>query len=238
MNAALGSEAAGRDPAPYDPAEAAAPGGPDGAGLPDAIRLVLWRHGQTQWNVEGRFQGQSDIPLDAVGAEQAERAARLLAALRPDAIYCSDLSRAVATAAPLARLTGLPVLPDKDLRERYGGEWEGLTDAEIRTRYPEEHRSWLPPGGESSAAVAERAGTALEKIAAGLRPGTLAVVVSHGAALRLGAARLLGFPEPLWQTVGPLSNCAWSVLGSRHGKWRLLEHNAGTLPEPVLSDDR
>ena len=144
----------------------------------------------------------------------------------------------MATAAPLARLTGLTVTPDKDLRERSGGEWEGLTDGEIRGRYPAEHARWLPPGGESSAAVAERAGTALERIAGRLPTGSLAVVASHGAALRLGAAWLLGFPEDLWATVGPLANCSWSVLGRRRSGWRLLEHNAGTLPEPVLSDDR
>ena len=67
----------------------------------------------------------------------------------------------------------------------------------------------------------------------------LAVVVSHGAALRLGMSRLLGMPEDLFGVLGPLSNCSWSVLGRRYGRWRLVEHNAGTLPEPVvLSDDR
>ena len=203
-----------------------------------SVRLVLWRHGQTQWNAEGRFQGQSDIPLDPEGERQAERSARLLAALQPAAIFSSDLARAMATAAPLARLTGLTVISDKDLRERYGGEWEGLTDAEIRASYPDAHSRWLPPGGETSAAVADRAAAAMDRIAETLAPGTLAVVVSHGAALRLGAARLLGLPEELWRAVGPLANCAWSVLGQRRGRWRLLEHNAGTLPEPVLSDDR
>jgi glucosyl-3-phosphoglycerate phosphatase len=203
-----------------------------------SIRLVLWRHGQTQWNVEGRFQGQIDIPLDPEGEQQAERAARLLAALRPNAIFASDLARAMSTAAPLARLTGLKVVPDKDLRERAGGVWEGMTDTEIRARYPVEHAQWLPPGGEASAVVAERAGAALARIAGGLPLGSLAVVVSHGASLRLGAARLLGLPEELWPAIGPLANCAWSVLGSRQSRWRLLEHNAGTLPEPVLSDDR
>jgi glucosyl-3-phosphoglycerate phosphatase len=206
--------------------------------LDHSIRLVLWRHGQTRWNVEGRFQGQTDIPLDDVGQQQAERAARLLAALQPSAIFSSDLVRATATAAPLARLTGLPVTLDKELRERYGGLWEGLNDADIRARYPVEHSQWRPPEGETSAAVADRAVAAMERIADTLTPGALAVVVSHGAALRLGAARLLGLPEELWGVVGPLANCAWSVLSRRRGKWRLIEHNAGTLPEPVLSDDR
>jgi glucosyl-3-phosphoglycerate phosphatase len=204
---------------------------------------VLWRHGQTVWNAERRFQGQSDIPLDEVGQAQAERAARLLAALRPDLIVSSDLSRAAQTAAPLSRLTGLEATFDKDLRERSGGCWEGLTDTEIRTRYPVEHASWTPPDGEPSAVVAERVAGALLRVAdAVLEPGFatgLAVVVSHGAALRLGMSRLLGMPEELFGVLGPLSNCSWSVLGRRHGRWRLVEHNAGTLPEPVvLSDDR
>ena len=204
---------------------------------------MLWRHGQTVWNAERRFQGQSDIPLDETGQAQAERAARLLAALRPDLIVSSDLSRAAQTAAPLARLTGLEVTLDKDLRERHGGRWEGLTDTEIRTRYPVEHANWTPPDGEPSPVVADRVAGALYRIAeaaAGTEnaePG-LAVVVSHGAALRLGMSRLLGMPDELFGVLGPLSNCSWSVLGLRGSRWRLLEHNAGTLPEPVLSDDR
>jgi broad specificity phosphatase PhoE len=214
---------------------------------------VLWRHGQTVWNAERRFQGQSDIPLDETGQVQAERAARLLAALRPDLIVSSDLSRAAGTAAALARLTGLEVRLDKDLRERHGGCWEGLTDTEIRARYPAEHANWNPPDGEPTTVVAERVAGALHRIAAMLaeqpvhaeqpvgEPGPasgLAVVVSHGAALRLGMSRLLGMPEELFSVLGPLSNCSWSVLGRRRDRWRLLEHNAGTLPEPILSDDR
>jgi probable phosphoglycerate mutase len=206
---------------------------------------VLWRHGQTVWNAERRFQGQSDIPLNETGQAQAERAARLLAALRPELIVSSDLSRAAGTAAALARLTGLEVTLDKDLRERHGGGWEGLNDAEIRARYPAEHASWNPPDGEPSAVVADRVAGALQRIADRLaeddRDGAsrLAVVASHGAALRLGMSRFLGMPEELFGVLGPLSNCSWSVLGQRRGHWRLLEHNAGTLPEPVvLSDDR
>jgi probable phosphoglycerate mutase len=205
------------------------------------------RHGQTRWNAERRFQGQSDIPLDETGEAQAERAARLLAALRPDLIVSSDLVRASGTAAPLGRLTGLEVTLDKDLRERHGGCWEGLTDTEIRERYPQAHATWTPPDGEPSVAVADRVAAALHRAAAAVAQGSahqnsgldgLAVVVSHGAALRLGMSRLLGMPDELFGVLGPLSNCSWSVLGVRYGRWRLQEHNAGTLPEPVLSDDR
>ena len=199
---------------------------------------MLWRHGQTIWNVERRFQGQTDIPLDDTGEAQAEYAARRLATLRPDAIFSSDLTRAAGTAAPLARLTGLAVTLDKDLRERSGGSWEGLTDREIAERYPAERASWNPPDGEPTTAVADRVAGALRRVADTVADGGLAVVVSHGAALRLGMARILGLTEDVFGVLGPLSNCAWSVVGLRNGRWRLLEHNAGTLPEPVIGDDR
>jgi probable phosphoglycerate mutase len=199
---------------------------------------VLWRHGQTTWNVERRFQGQTDIPLDVTGEAQAEHAARRLATLRPAAIVASDLSRAQQTAAPLAKLTGLPVAPDKALRERSGGDWEGLTDEVIRERYPLERATWDPPNGETTTAVADRVSVALARIAQALADGDLAVVVSHGAALRLGMERLLGLPAEASGVLGPLANCAWSVLALRDSRWRLLEHNAGTLPEPVIGDDR
>jgi glucosyl-3-phosphoglycerate phosphatase len=199
---------------------------------------VLWRHGQTIWNAEARFQGQTDIPLNETGQAQAERAARLLAALRPDMIFSSDLQRAASTVAPLARMTGLPVSYDKDLRERSGGVWEGLTDQEIAQRYPAERESWSPPEGETASVVADRVSGALRRAADSLGDGGLAVVVGHGAALRLGMARMLGLGEDGFGVLGPLSNCSWSVLGLRGTRWRLLEHNAGTLPQPALSDDR
>ena len=127
---------------------------------------------------------------------------------------------------------------DKELRERSGGSWEGLTDKEIAELYPAERATWDPPDGESTTAVADRVGATLRRIADSLGDDGLAVVVSHGAALRLGMARLLGLTEEVFGVLGPLSNCSWSVVGLRNNRWRLLEHNAGTLPEPVLGDDR
>jgi glucosyl-3-phosphoglycerate phosphatase len=207
------------------------PGGED-----NDVTLVVWRHGQTTYNVEHRFQGHSDVPLNEVGRRQAAEAARYLAALRPSAIFSSDLSRASATAEALARLTGLPVQLDKDLRERAGGSWEGLTEAEIRERFPVERATWTPPDGEPALAVADRATAALERIAASMPDGTTAVVVSHGAALGMAIARLLEVPsEP--RVLGPFGNCHWSVLSRRRGRWRLLEHNVGMLPDPVGDGD-
>lgn len=207
-------------------------------------RIVLWRHGQTEWNLDGRLQGQMDVPLDETGHEQAQTAARLLAALEPSLIVSSDLSRAAATADALARLAGLEVVFDEGLRETYVGTWQGLTHAQIRERFPEEYEAWRKDhrqrrgGGELETEVAERAAAAIER-ALKLVPdtGTL-VVVTHGGTARVTIARLLGLPEQSTGVLGGLSNCCWSVLGEGHRGWRLLEHNAGSLPEPVIGDDR
>jgi glucosyl-3-phosphoglycerate phosphatase len=212
--------------------DAVAPSMWPGGDKNDVIKLLLWRHGQTDFNVERRFQGQSDVPLNDLGRRQAAEAARYLVTLRPSAIFSSDLSRAAVTAEALARLTGLPVQLDKDLRERCGGAWEGLTESDIREQYPVERATWTPPGGESAVAVADRASAALERIAASTPGGSLTVVVGHGAALGLAMARLLGLPEEP-RLLGPFGNCRWSVLGRRRGMWRVLEHNVGMLPEPA-----
>ncbi|GAA4236295.1 putative phosphoglycerate mutase [Streptosporangium album] len=200
-------------------------------------RVVCLRHGQTLWNVEQRFQGHSDIPLDETGVAQAARAASLLASLRPNMIVSSDLQRALDTASALGRVAGLDVTVDKDLRERGGGEWEGLTREEISTGWPREFTAWEAPGGEHVTDVAERVSTSIRRWAAELDSGGLLVIASHGAAIRLGIARLMGLPEELWPALGGLGNCSWSVLEEARKGWRLLEHNAGTLPEPVQSDD-
>jgi broad specificity phosphatase PhoE len=200
--------------------------------------MVCLRHGQTLWNVEHRFQGHSDIALDETGVAQAARAASLLASLRPTLIVSSDLQRANDTALALGRLVGLDVAVDKDLRERGGGLWEGLTREEIASRWPEEYVAWEAPEGEPVGDVARRVAASMRRWADRLDDDGLLVVASHGAALRLGICELLGLPESLWSALGGLGNCSWSVLQEGRRGWRLLEHNAGTLPEPVNSDDR
>ncbi|MFJ1562916.1 histidine phosphatase family protein [Streptomyces erythrochromogenes] len=206
-------------------------------------KIVLWRHGQTSWNLERRFQGSTDIELTETGLAQARRSARLLASLKPDAIVASDLKRAAATAAELAAVTGLPVTHTEALRETYAGEWQGLTHEEIVEKYGEQYAAWKRGepvrrgGGELETEVADRAAPVVldhtDRLPA---TGTL-VVVSHGGTIRTTIGRLLGLEAHSWESLGGLSNCCWSVLGEGARGWRLLEHNAGTLPEPVLGDD-
>ncbi|MFF5715659.1 histidine phosphatase family protein [Streptomyces buecherae] len=206
-------------------------------------RIVLWRHGQTAWNLERRFQGSTDIELTETGVAQARRAARLLAALNPDAIIASDLRRAAATAAELAALTGLDVTHDPALRETYAGQWQGLTHDEIMARFGDQYAAWKRGepvrrgGGELETEVADRAAPFVLAMADKLPDDGTLVVVSHGGTIRTTIGRLIGLDPHTWESLGGLTNCCWSVLGEGARGWRLLEHNAGTLPEPVLGDD-
>lgn len=199
-----------------------------------AARIILWRHGRTEWNVVDRFQGQADIPIDAVGRAQATRAAEVLAAYRPLGLYSSDLSRAYQTAEVLAERTELEIVTDKRLREIQVGSWEGLLGEEIRSADPElARRLWAgedvrrSPTGESPSEVAERMVEALMDIAESAADDSTVVVVTHGLSGRVGACRFVGLPFPQWRLFGGLSNCAWvSIDRHRSGAyWRIEGYN-------------
>lgn len=202
-----------------------------------AARLVLWRHGRTEWNVDGRFQGQADVPLDGVGREQAAAAARIVAGFEPVAIFSSDLSRTFQTAEPLAALTGLEIQTDKRLREIHVGSWEGLSGDEIKAQDPDlAERVWRgedvrrSPTGESPQEVADRVAEALTEIAETADDGSTIAVVTHGLAGRVGACRFVGLPLEQWRLFGGLANCAWISL-DRHRSgayWRIETYNAVT----------
>lgn len=197
-----------------------------------ADRVVLWRHGRTASNAGGLWQGQLDVPLDDVGVAQAEEAARVLRKLPPGRLVSSDLSRALDTAAALARLTGLEVESDPALREVHAGRWEGLSRADIESRWPDDLAAWtrgddVPVGGgERRSEVAARAAEAVERHAAATPSGIL-VVTSHGGALRGAVAKMLGLPTATWGSFGGLRNCHWAVLApGRHG-WMVDAWNLG-----------
>jgi len=214
---------------------------------PDSpIRVVLWRHGQTDWNIENRFQGHSDIPLNKVGHYQASEAAKVLAALRPDRIISSDLIRAQETAAPLASLTDIKIEINPNLRETDGGLWEGKLASENRATHGELFANWYEGGdepagvtGERRSDVAKRAVAVIEKETTNFS-GTI-VFVTHGGTVRSVLGSILKLPIAQWGVIGGLSNACWSILElTKHhtgSRWYLAEHNAGSLPEPVFGDD-
>jgi len=153
--------------------------------------LWLIRHGQTDWNLEGRYQGQADMPLNATGLAQAQAFAASLDGRKFSALYSSDLMRAYQTAQIIAAQVGLAVQTDRRLREINQGEWQGRTLVEIRAVYNEgkqAHRSQIDPatarapGGESVLEVSQRMALASDDIARAVPTGPV-LVVGHGLAL-------------------------------------------------------
>jgi len=205
----------------------------------------LWRHGRTAYNASGRLQGQIDIELDEVGRWQAATAGAVLARRgRVHRIVSSDLVRAHATARSLAQIVDVEVVLDERLRERSFGEWEGLTAEEISTRWPQQWQEWITwrgvdvEGGETREQVAERMVPAVREHAAALPDGGTLVIVSHGAAITITAAVLMG-QESTWRGVAGISNAHWNefavphdhdgVSGAQLTPWRLLGHNLGPM---------
>jgi len=199
-----------------------------------AARIIIWRHGRTEWNIVNRFQGQADVPLDDVGYAQAVRAAEVLATYRPSSLYSSDLSRCCQTAEMLAQRTGLDITTDKRLREIHVGSWEGLIGDEIKAADPElARRLWAgedvrrSPTGESPSEVAERMLEVLTEIAEAAEDHSTVVIATHGLSGRVGICRFVGLPFEQWRLLGGLSNCAWvSIDRHRSGAyWRIESYN-------------
>lgn len=180
--------------------------------------LYLIRHGETPWNVEGRYQGQLDPPLNPNGLRQARETAARLAPLGFEAIYSSDLARARQTADALARQTGLPVQLDPRLREIHQGRWQGVLITNIRKRWPRELHGWetdpwhhAPPGGETLPRLQRRVFAAVDDIAARHPTGRVAVF-THKLPIALLKIRWRGHPA---QNI-------WALLPA-NGAWELFE---------------
>ena len=202
--AGLGADAAAESgavaPAAGEVAGAAAgPGAAHGPPDTEPTRLLLLRHGTTAHSVERRFAGVGDLGLTEQDRAQAEAAAQRIAGLGADAVVASPLRRTMETARTAAARLGLDVEPDPDLRETDFGAFEGMTFAEVRRERPAELAAWLsdvhaaPPGGESLAAAARRAGRARDALARRLR-GRTVLVVSHVTPIKAMVAHALGAP--------------------------------------------
>jgi len=190
-------------------------------------RLILIRHGETDWNTEGRWQGQADVPLNRTGWSQADHLARSLESTGIAAIYSSDLQRARQTAQVLADSTGLPLHLDKRLREIHQGEWQGLLFSEIQRRYAQAYQdrqrdplNFAAPSGEPVTQVRERILATVQEIVC-QHPDTTVAVVSHGFVLAVLIAHLRGLPY----------DQVWDLIPG-NGQWVVVE----ALPQDLLLD--
>jgi broad specificity phosphatase PhoE len=191
-------------------------------------RLVMLRHGQTDFNAGNRMQGQLDTELSELGRDQAGAAAELLAKRQPLAIVSSDLRRALDTAIVLGERSGLPVLVDTRLRETHLGDWQGMTHLEVDAMAPgarlawRDDARWAPHGGESRVDVAARSLPVVAELIAeqtewGLEwgidePERPVILVAHGGLIAALTAALLGLPVDNWPVLGGLGNASWVQL--------------------------
>lgn len=196
--------------------------------LPDGVRLVLVRHGETDWNMVRRIQGQLDEPLNAVGVQQAKAAAARFAPGMVDAIHCSDLLRASQTAAEIGAVTGVPVVPEAFWRERHFGRFQGWVYADIQRDDPETYRRIEArdpdldlQGGESLMQVRARIEAALAGLVQRYR-GQRVVVVSHGGVLdaiyRLVTGKPVSEPRDFL-----IHNACICQLRWQAGRWEILQ---------------
>ena len=190
--------------------------------------VYLARHGQSDWNAAGRWQGHADRPLTALGLRQAAELAEELAGVPLDAVYSSDLRRAHETAEAVAAPRGLPVVVLRELREVDVGSWSGLTRAEAKERFPREFGRWADGGhgwddGETYERMAERVVEAVGRIAAGHFGGTL-LVVSHGGPIRALHAAALGLDVSEHRRLAPVEpNARLSRIAVENGQIARLD---------------
>jgi broad specificity phosphatase PhoE len=192
-------------------------------------RVLLVRHGETDWNAQGRWQGHEDVPLNGLGTEQARLLAGRLAAerLRPAALVASDLRRAFETARLLGEALGLAPEAEPALRELDVGRWRGLTLAEVSRLDPqllsciEAGEDLARGGGESMADLRRRVGPAFDRLVA-RQPGGLLLLVSHGGPTRALLQHALPAGHELQRRLPPIGNASLTLLEARPGGWELL----------------
>ncbi|MDP2026741.1 histidine phosphatase family protein [Sulfuriferula sp.] len=193
------------------------------------MRLLLIRHGETTWNRDGRYQGHSDPPLSVHGEWQAQALAEELASVEVASIIASPLMRAQATAQVIAARLGLPVATDHRLMELAYGEWEGLQQAAVKQKWPEQLRLWKRapdqvtfPGGESLSDMRHRVRSFLE-CAAG-QSGTM-LAVTHDGFARLAVLEARGEPLSAFREVR-IENASITTYTEKNGRLVIADINS------------
>ena len=208
---------------------------------PHLTRLCIVRHGETAWNAEHRVQGQLDLPLNAIGLAQAQAASKVLGREKFDALYSSDLSRARQTAQPAADLLSMPILVEKDLRERHYGIFERLTYAEVKVKFPEDYARFAAREpeyafrtGESLKDFSARSISIITRIAE-THKGKSILVFTHGGVLDklyrfvtglpLSAERDFGIPNAGLNRI-EVTPAGWQIRA-----WADIAHLDGALDD-------
>jgi broad specificity phosphatase PhoE len=190
--------------------------------------ILLARHGESDWNAAGRWQGQTDRPLTELGRRQARLLGRELATARVEAGYASDLRRAWETAELALEGRGISVVRLPSLREVDVGSWAGLTAKEVEERFPEQFQCWRGGGtgwrgGETYDAMADRAVSTLRQIAS-RHDGGCVLVVSHGGVLRAIKARAAGMGYGEYRVRHPVEpNAVLSAVAVENGRIRAID---------------
>lgn len=199
-----------------------------------AAKVIVLRHGLTDWNDTGRFQGQADVPLNALGLEQAAVAAEALAAAGITRIVSSDLGRAATTAGIIGKRLGLPVELDARLQEVNVGTWSGLTTEQVAASDPEFSASLAAgrdfprsPTGETATQAGARMAEALLDHAEAVADDEVLLAVGHGLASRIAALLLVGLDYSHARLFVGLGNCHWLSLRPGAERWRLVSYNEG-----------
>ncbi len=201
------------------------------------MRLILTRHGETDWNLERKTQGRTDTSLTEAGRAQARGLAKRLINMSFDCVYTSPLERAAETARILAASRSVPVISDQALTELNFGEWEGLTFAEIGEAFPEQLEIWSQapnacpiPGGEPFMAVVERCEAFLKRLVE-RHEGFTVAAVSHSVPTKVIAALCLGVPLDKLHNIR-IDNVSFTVIDFYGGRTvvRVL-NDTSHLPE-------
>jgi len=193
-------------------------------------RLLIVRHGETDWNREGRWQGHAGPGLNELGRRQAAAIAARLLHESPQALVSSDLARATETAAAIGELTGLVARIDPRFREVDVGEWSSLTRAQVAERYPAAYREWERgtnlgyPGGETFEELQTRCQDALDDLFEDDRGRTIALV-AHGGSIRALIGSVLGLDAGRRRLLATGRNCSLSVIESRGSDRRVVSVN-------------
>lgn len=196
------------------------------------MKIILIRHGETTWNIEGRYQGQEDTPLSERGLKQGHLLAEGLRNIPIDVCISSPLQRSYQTCKFCADLHNLPVIKDDRLTEINHGSWEGVLASDIAKRYPQEFAQWhtqpqlvqMPDGGENLEAVRKRARAAFDEYAAKYE-GKTVLVAAHDAVNKAIICDLLGLDmSHFWQI--KQDNTCINVLEYKEGTWRIVLLNS------------